>query len=284
MTNFQRIIKYGAIAFAIYLAVTIISAIIFGFTLLFGITIGIDALNGYSKHSIVEYEENRYTNIDNIEIDLNVCRLQIKKSNEIRVETINVSNKFELKVDGKTLKIKDNNSGFSWFNNFSETPEVIIYLPTEFEFNKIDMKLGVGESKIEYLKAKEISIDMGVGKNVIYELIAKNAKIKGGMGETNIYLSQIESLDLDSGLGALEITSKIDKRADISSGVGRLELNLEGNIDDYNISANKGIGNFKVDNRSVFDGEVIGNGNSNIKVKAGIGETIVNFVTINIEK
>ena len=41
MTPFQKVIKYGAIAFAIYLCIMIISMIIFGITCIFGISVGV---------------------------------------------------------------------------------------------------------------------------------------------------------------------------------------------------------------------------------------------------
>ena len=43
MTTLQKIIKYGAIAFAIYLSVMIIGLIVFGITAIFGITTEIEA-------------------------------------------------------------------------------------------------------------------------------------------------------------------------------------------------------------------------------------------------
>ena len=48
MTPLQKGIKYGAIAFGFYLVFVILSAIIYGITAIFGISIGINTYKSYT--------------------------------------------------------------------------------------------------------------------------------------------------------------------------------------------------------------------------------------------
>ena len=74
MTSFQKIIKYGAIAFAIYLVIIIVVAIVATLTTIFGVTIGIENYRNNREPSQIinnEWTED-YSNIKNLEIELNL--------------------------------------------------------------------------------------------------------------------------------------------------------------------------------------------------------------------
>lgn len=280
MTSFQKIIKYGAIAFGIYLCIMIISGIVFALTAIFGITIGLDAYNNHtemSSQNIIEHSVQDYADIEKIEIDLSVCQLDIKKGDKIRVETIDMSDKFECETSGTTLEIKDDKLNINWFNTNNVTPKVIIYIPEDKIFNSIDIKTGVNDSNIEYLNADKLEIEMGIGKYTINNIKAEKAKIKTGAGEADILASEIDTLKLEAGIGKLAIKSKITESAKINAGVGKVEIDLIGNEEDYRIDAKTGLGNFTINNNKVHDNQIIGNGNVDIKVNAGLGETIINL-------
>ena len=53
---------------------------------------------------------------------------------------------------------------------------------------------------------------------------------------------------------------------------------LLGIKDDYKIKVSKGIGEIRIDNNSIKDGEVIGNGNNFIDVSGGIGQINISYI------
>src|SRR5699024_5195062 len=128
-----------AIAFGIYLSITIV------FVLL-GIA------NGFvksSKQSVTEIVENideshlkdisqEYTDIANLEIDLENIELTIKKGENIKIESTNISDKIEIKQDGNILKINDDkvSSNFYTINN-----ALTIYIPENQKFDNIDIEV-----------------------------------------------------------------------------------------------------------------------------------------------
>ena len=108
MTGFQKFIKYAAIVFGIYLSVTII-------LVLLGIA---NAFVKGSKQSVTEIVENidesnlkdisqEYTDITNVEIDLENIECIIKKGETFKIEGNNIPDKLEIKQEGNTLKIND---------------------------------------------------------------------------------------------------------------------------------------------------------------------------------
>ena len=277
MTSFQKIIKYGAIAFAIYLCLVIIGIILTTITAIFGVSIGLEILEDKNTAMITKWEQE-YSNITSMDIDLSICKLKIKKGDTLKVDVSNVSDEFKCQVEGSKLIIKDRKVYSNFFNREDINPQVIIYLPEDIEFREVSIETGINETNIEFLKADMINLEMGVGKYQVDELYAKYAKIKAGAGETNIENSEIEELKLEGGIGKLSLTSEITKTADVDCGAGKVEVNLIGDLEDYRVKASTGLGSFKVDGKKVSDKETIGDGEVTVKIDAGVGETIVQFI------
>lgn len=279
MTTLQKIIKYAAIVFGIYLSLTIIGGILVAITTVFAITAGTEIYDNYRNEDIVTTSwEQEYSNITNLDIDLKVCKLDIKKGDRLKVDASDVSDEFECRVDGNKLRIKDKKIMRGFWDIKEEHPKITVYIPETITFEQINIETGMNDTNIEYLKADTIKLEMGVGRYRIDNFIANYANIKAGAGEAIIADGNIGELKLDGGIGKLVVTSKISENAKISCGVGKVELNLIGSQTDYKIDAESGIGNFVVNNQKVSGNQIIGNGKTDIKIDSGVGETIVTFV------
>lgn len=292
MTTFQKIIKYGAIAFGIYLCVIIISAIIFTLTAIFGITIGISQLEeswnnsndivNSNSNEITESQSYDYTDIKKLDVELSLCKFDIvvdnTLTNNLKVEIRNGSNKIYSEQSGSNLKIEDDTiTSMDFFKSRNIVPEIIISIPDNYEFESADIKVSINESNIEQLYGKKVKIETGGGRVVIKDIVADELDIEGGAGEIIVENSRAERLDFEAGVGNAEITTEVMNRADIDSGVGKLELNLLGDRDNYMIIPSVGIGAVIVDNEKAVSKNVIGSGNQKISIDAGVGEVVVNF-------
>lgn len=278
MTSFQKVIKYGAIAFAVYLCFVIIGIIVGTITTIFGISTGMQIFEDSTNEAMITKWEQEYSNITNLDIDLSVCKLVIKKGDTLKVEASEIFDQFKCSANGNKLKIEDKTFHRNFFNEIEDVKsEVVIYVPDSLKFDEVTIETGVNETNIEYLKANKVNMEMGVGRYQVKSILAKHVKIEAGAGEANIEDGNMEDLKLDGGIGKLSFTGKITKTADIESGVGRLDVNLIGSLADYKVKAEKGLGNFRVNGEKVSDQQTIGNGDVSVKVNAGVGETVVNF-------
>lgn len=283
MKPFQKVIKYGAMAFAIYLAVMIISIIIFGLTAIFGIGVGIEKIsnnigNSTNNKELLTYTEE-YTGIESLDIDLSKSGLEIKTGDSFKVEFINVSKDLSTKLNdsGKELKIEDET--LKLFENVNSESKIIVYIPNDYELRSVKLDLvGVSGAYIEGFKAEKLEVDVGAGKYEINNVQVTTAEVDSGAGETYINNSTFDNLEFNAGVGQVTINCKVINKGEIESGVGKLEANLIGAKDNYKVRAETGIGNLTVDGNKVRDGEIVGNGSTNINVEAGIGETAINFV------
>ena len=145
MTTAQKVIKYIATAFAIFLIVTIISAIltgIFGLLSAFGLV--------HSEKNIVTDEvkviSSEVTDISTLKLELAFTNLEIKTGESFRVETNN--SKISFTDNNGSIKIKEENH--NWLMNHNYTSDLIIYIPENImNFDEVKIETGAGKINIQ---------------------------------------------------------------------------------------------------------------------------------------
>jgi len=263
MSQANKIIKYIAIAFGIFLVVSIISG---------AVKVVLSIGNIFTSDELTDLKQLDVSgNFESLNIDVNSVNINIKKGQEFKVET---NNKYvKHKIEGN--KLYTNQDKINLFKNNST--DLIIYVPDTI-YDYVSIENGAGKVYIESLNTKKLNLDLGAGKVDILNIeVLDEAEIDGGAGEIIIKSGKINNLDFDIGVGKSTITSSITGNSQINSGVGELKLNLEGTKNDYKIEANKGIGAFKISNEEIINGNTYGNGNNKINIEGGIGNIEVDF-------
>lgn len=284
MSEVQKIIKYLAIAFAIFLSINIIggiiTAIFFGLSI-FGATLGLQDAT-MPKESLTTSQEiasiQNYEEIENIKIEVGYSKLTIKEGIELKVEAITNAKILEVRKSGDTLVIKDNKV---WnLLNEQEQNEVMITLPENMLFEKVKIDAGSGELNISNLQTKNLDFNLGAGNVTISNIaVEKRADIDGGAGKVVLRDSTLNNLDLDVGVGEFQIQhTMLLENSDIDAGVGKLEINLKGSLDDYRIIPERGLGSFTLQNEEVVENKTYGEGKNKIKIEAGVGKVDINFI------
>lgn len=273
MTTAQKVIKYIALALAAFIIINIISAILFGLSLIggiFGLTNNEDILETTSQEMDIVNIEN--LELSKLDIDLKYSNLIIRTGNRLKVETNNENIKFKENKNQLKLEEKD----YKLFSKKSET-KVILYIPEDIIFDKVKIEAGAGKLYIQKLKTKELSFSIGAGQTSIENLIVTDkAKIEGGAGNVDILSGTINDLKLDVGVGKFTIQAKLTGDNKINAGIGELNINLMDNIENYTIKAQKGIGTIRLDNQITYNNVKYGDGQNNIDIDGGIGSIYIN--------
>lgn len=271
MTTAQKVIKYLAIAFAIFLIVNIVSGILwglFGFAFIFGLNTENEVITEEMSTTNFEYEH-----IDTLDIDIAFSSLKIRNGEELKIETNNTN--INCRQNNETIHIDEKN--YKWFQK-NNSGELIIYIPNDLEFDKVKINTGAGKIDIQKINTKKLSLEIGAGETKIEELNVKDeAKIDGGAGKVTILSGKINNFDLDMGVGSVEVNSELKGRSDIDSGIGELRININAPKEDYNIKVSKGIGNITIDGKGISDDTTYGDGENDIKVDGGIGNIKIDF-------
>lgn len=256
MTTFQKIIKYLAIAFAVFLSISIIS----------GICGAIFSITGIFHNNPVG-EMKQYSvgsDFTKIKTELSAASLEIKTGDQFRIDS---NHKYiDCREEDGCLVIKEKKSTFP--GRFADV-RVVVTIPEGTVFQTAQIGAGAGEVDIEELAAGELN----AGKLTA----AKQAKIDGGAGSVSIKEGSLPNADIDMGVGELEYTGTLTGRARIDYGVGETNLVLTGSEKDYEISLDKGVGEATLNGRKMSDDAVYGSGNNRIEIDGGVGELEITF-------
>jgi len=265
MTTWQKTVKYCALAFAILLAVGIISGIVKGIV---SLVHGDGVLDEMQTHTIERMEE-----IKSLEIEVGAAEL-----------TVNVGDTFSLESNLKYLTVKTEQSTLcvledhKGYRTRKKTPKVSLIIPKTKVFETITLTTGAGQLDIESLQAKNLEFKLGAGAVKIGNLIAeREAKIEGGVGEIMVENATLSNLDFSMGMGKVSLTALLKGDNQLNCGVGEAYVCLLGNKDEYTVRMEKGIGDALIDGESAENGEQYGTGAQKIKVTGGIGKVSICF-------
>lgn len=265
MTTLQKTIKYLAMAFAIFLTVSIIGGILSMFGL----------VGGFFGGEAVTEDMKTYTvssDIQSLEVKINAADYTIKQGDRFSVE----SNLKHLTVTEKNgvLTIRETKKLSSTYKGAVLT----LYIPANTVFEKANITTGAGRLTVDCLSADTMDFELGAGEVKMDTLIAaSDIDIDGGAGKITISGGALHDLDLNMGVGQLNLTSALTGKSDFELGVGESNITVLGNKDDYRLDIEKGIGNVTVDGTSVSNIKGQGSGNNSIEVSGGIGAIHLKF-------
>lgn len=265
MTSFQRIVKYLAIAFAVFLIVSIISGICGAIALLTGMT-GRSTAGPMSSYQVSG-------DIESLDMEISAAALKIVSGDRFAVE----SNHKYLKVrlnEGK-LKIDEEKV---MFGASPEGVTVVLTVPEGFVFEDVDIETGAGKVEIDTLSANTLSMELGAGSTRIGCLnAATRGNVSTGAGMLVVEDGELNDLSMEIGTGKLELTGRLTGKSRLDFGLGEAELTLLGSREDYQIKFEKGIGSGTLDGNEMSGGSVYGGGKNRLDIDGGIGALRIHF-------
>lgn len=259
MTQLQKLIKYLAMAFAIFLVVSIIGGILSAAGLLGGF------LDGDAVGETVE----TYTvssDVTSLRIEVNAADLTIKQADAFSVK----SNLKHLSVgeENGVLTVRETKKFAGTYNGAVLT----VSIPAQTVFQKAEITTGAGRLTVDTLSAGSLRLELGAGEVDIETLTATaSANIEGGAGKITIGGGTLCNLDLEMGVGQLNLTSAVLGDSELELGVGESNLTFIGSKADYAVDIEKGIGGITVDGELVSEYESHGNGENTVDINGGVG-------------
>jgi DUF4097 and DUF4098 domain-containing protein YvlB len=277
MNEFQKVIKYCAMAFAIFLTVTIISGIAAG---IIGVT---GAISSNSSTETINYDE-KFESVKSLYAENGVGNIAIKvgTGNTVQVVAENVPDDFTVdKNFSGELKIKSKFNFWNFLggnNAFNSNSRITVYLPEGFEADRVKIEAGAGNVDIEELNTQRLEIEAGAGDINGVGIVAGKVSLDGGVGEITLENVDLSDVDMDAGVGNINIEGYLRGENEINAGIGNVSLDIYGSSDDYNVKADKGLGNI------IINGEKHSNLNWNnrtaehsLDIDGGVGNIEISF-------
>ncbi len=274
MTTAQKVIKYLATAFAVFLIITIISAILSGGYALLS-ALGLIHTNKDIVMENLKVISKEVKEVTTLKIDLAYTNLDIKTGDDFKVETNNSNITFE--ENNGSVKIKEENR--NWLKNDNISSNLIICIPEDMiAIDETKIQTGAGKINIEKLNTQSLYLELGAGDVYIENVIATGeTKIDGGVGKTELKYCEINNLKANLGMGEFTFSGKITGKSEIDSGVGAINIDLIDNKNNYKIDVSKGLGNVTLDGQKLETDRVYGIGENYLDIDGGIGEIKIDF-------
>lgn len=280
MNSFQRVIKYLAIAFAILLAVGIISAIAsFVTNIISGVTGGFRFSDNRKR---IDFAED-FTDVDSVDIKNAAGTLTIKTGDTFRVEAENVLQDFTagLTPNG-TLTIREKGAfSFHWFNFngfINSTSRITVYLPEDFVADDVKLDSGAGNVVINRLQTDSLTINCGAGSVSGSDMVAEDANIDCGVGNVTMTDVSLKDADINGGVGNLKLIGDLFGDSEVGCGVGEVDLELSGSEEDYDLNIDAGLGSVRVNGEKISKSFRNRNDADNsLKVSGGVGSVNIDF-------
>ncbi len=265
MTTFQKVIQYLAIAFAVFLTVSIIGGI-FSTVGLFGLI--------FDEKAVTEEVESHTLSSDirSLSAEVGAADFSIKTGDRFLVES-NLKN-LSVKEKNGVLIIKDTSKAV-----VSRTDAMLtLTVPEGAELERVKLTTGAGRLQIESLRANRMDFELGAGEVVIEELFAASEiDIDGGAGKITVSGGELRDLDLSMGVGQLNLTSLLTGECEFDLGVGDSNIRVLGNREDYRLDIEKGIGNITLNGEGISNLKNSGKGIHKIEISGGVGSICLDF-------
>ena len=277
MTGFQKFIKYAAIAFGIYLSITIVLALL-------GIARGLvrASKNDEFKDIVTDREEYKteditrtYENIRNLEVNVEETELIIRNGDTFRIEGTNIPDRMEIEQEGNQLSISDEELPSSFFDG---NMVMTIYIPEDTKLDTIDLEINYVPADIQKLNATNLKLDIYNNYCEIDEIIADNMEFKNEEGNIDIYNAEIGRLLFDSESGVEDVSLDITENAEINLEYSYTDMNLIGKQEDYQISTKNQAGNIYIDGETITsNAETWGSGSTKINLDNVKADIFISF-------
>ena len=277
MTGLQKFIKYAAIVFGIYLAITIV-------WVLLGIARGfVSSSRNNEFRDLVESAEEyqgedisrTYENIKNLDITAEVIELIIRNGDTFKVEGTNIPDKMEISQEGDSLKISDENLPSSLSD---EDISITIYIPQDVKLDSIDLEINYVSADIETLNTANLNLDIYDNYCEIDEIVADSMEFKNEYGNLDIHQAEVGRLSFDSESGVEDVNIRITETAEIDLEYSYTDIDLTGTIDDYQINYSNQAGNTYINGvRTTSDNSILGTGSAIITLENISADVYMDF-------
>lgn len=280
MNSFQRTVKYIAMAFAIVLAIGIVSGIV---NIVFAILSVITGSGFEEREGKIDFSKT-FTDVRSLDIDYSSGRLIIQRGDTFQVVAENIADSFEAKVTGNgTLEISDEHRDdkFFWFHIKGIThpdSRITIYLPEDFVADKAVVETGTGSVKINGLETAMLTVTTGAGNITCEDISAQEARIESGAGSVILKDVNLSDADLECGVGSMKIEGLLLGKSMVECGVGGVVMDLSGNTDDYDMDINTGLGSRRLNGKRIPNEYIRDNhADNSLMVDCGIGSVRIDI-------
>ena len=195
-----------------------------------------------------------------LKMEVSYINVEVKERDipYIEINATNVYRGLDIQYDHHEISIEQPH----YLRTHNHPTKVLIYVPTGFQFDQVEIESSLGQTNISGIHAKTMDVDNLLGQTNMRKCIVDSINVDNLLGQTN--LSQLTSQDVLS----------------VDSMLGNINVQLDHSIDDFERYIDVFFGSYRVNDYhySGFSSEETNNHN-NHKLEIDCG-----FSSINIQE
>ena len=231
MSEIQKVIKYCAMAFAIFLSVVILGSIV---AVVLGVTTGISGisvLSGEDKERIQLYEEYsleeaKELGITSVLVDCN-AEITVKPGEMLTIAAENVTDEYKIRQANGNFSIVQDRPDFNirfWFGEVSERESVVVTIPEGLSTEKVTVMSGSGKVFVTGTETEALTVDSGSGRVTVEDVTAKQLYVDSGSGRVSMARVAMSETRLTTGSGSVSIEDAALGKLWLDSGSGAVRM------------------------------------------------------------
>ena len=231
MNGVQKVIKYCAMAFAVFLSVVIFGTII---SVVVGVTTGIAGVNflmdgDKERVNLAEeytLEEARGLGITEILVDCN-AEITVQTGDVLSIEAVNVTEDYEIRQNNGKFSIVEDSPEIKinfLFHNATERETVVVTIPEEFSAEQVKILSGSGAVRMTGIEAEYFTVDSGSGKVIAENVAAKRLYVDSGSGRVTVVQAVADETEINSGSGGITVEDSKLGELLLNSGSGTVRM------------------------------------------------------------
>lgn len=181
------------------------------------------------------YYEYETEDVRNLSFRFGAAQIVAVPGNKLSIETRGISKdamNCHLSPEGNLSVVNDKKVNLNFFSHDRKSriiPRILITIPENAEFNRLNIRIGAGSFEIRDVNfsCNEGELEVGAGNLVIHSIKSKKMNFRCGMG--NLVFG-----------GSVKGASNVD------CGMGSVKLELAGNREDYSYDVKVGLGDFRI--------------------------------------
>lgn len=283
MSGLQKVIKYCAMAFAIFLSVVIFGAIIAAVT---GVATGIAGVTYLTEEKerinlSEQYTETEITELglQNILVDCNAY-ITVRRGDVLSVEATNVTEDYKIRCSNGKLSVlqekKDFFIGFGWtFGDWDtrEQEKVIVTIPESFVPNQLVIHSGSGKVSVTEVTSDRMELDSGSGSVEMADVKVDTLRVDSGSGKVSLAGVDATESVLDTGSGSVKGENVSLGKLRVNSGSGAVRLT---GLTAENVEVDSGSGSVEFAGKLTGDCEFeTGSGSATVAIDGAEEEYLV---------
>ena len=211
--------------------------------------------------------------VNSLELNLGAANVKIIESDQTDEISVKTEGNFKVFVKNKILYVRTEND--------LEEHTMILEIPKNIVFEKVDISGNSCSLEIQYLEVKEVDVEADAGMIDIEELVAGDAEFEIGAGEIVINRGDVQRCDASVGMGNFKYTGNVAKYGDVECGLGNAEFYLDGKETDYNYEIDCSAGSVTIGNEiygGVATEKMINHqADATIEIDCSMGNVVVTF-------